>query len=60
MADGLSQRQWWLIVVAACIAGSIQTSRVVIGEGGTLGVVASGAWLLVILISGWGLYQSRR
>jgi hypothetical protein len=60
MADGLPQRRCWLIVVTVCLAGSLQAYRVVIGEGGTLEVIASGAWLFVILISGWELYQSRR
>ncbi len=59
MSDSISQRRWWFIVIAACIAGSIQVYRVLIGEGGTLGVISSVAWLLVILISGWELYQSR-
>ena len=46
------------IIIAACIAGSIQAYRVIIGEGGSLGMIATVAWLLVILISGWQLRRS--
>jgi hypothetical protein len=58
VTDSASQRRQWLVIVAASIAVSIQAYRVAIGEGGSLAVIASIAWLIVILISGWQLRQS--
>jgi hypothetical protein len=48
----------WLIMIAACIAGSIQVYRVIIGEAGSLGMIGAVAWLVIILISGWQLRRS--
>lgn len=48
----------WLIIIAACIAGSIQVYQVIIGEAGSLGIIGAVAWLVVILISSWQLRRS--
>jgi hypothetical protein len=53
-----SRRRQWLVVGAATVAGAIQTYRVAVGDGGTLGVVAVLGWLVVILVSGWQLHRT--
>ncbi|SFL27940.1 hypothetical protein SAMN04487950_3210 [Halogranum rubrum] len=57
MAD---KRLYWLTIVAACTAGSIQAYWVITGERGTLGIVATVAWLVVALTSAWQLRRSSK
>ncbi len=55
-SGSISRRKLLIGAVAACVAGGIQSYRVIQGEGGSLAAVSIVCFFIVLVLSVWQLY----